>query len=210
MDSSTNKRIQQKQQTALLILDAAKKLFAEQGFENTTTRSIATEAGVGIGTVFAHYPDKISLLGQALRGEIGQVVEESLKGLGQQRGLTEQLVHLSVGLMAYYIKNQSLSRELIKYATFQEGPEAEAFNEQMGSFIQVVSSIIEQAVEEGVLDNEVQVPAMAKNYMAIHFFIVGQCLRLGTPQLDDQITQMREMVQALFAGYCRPGAGLDQ
>ncbi len=208
MDKTTNKRIQQKQQTALLILNAAKKLFAEQGFENTTTRSIATEAGVGIGTVFAHYPDKITLLGQALRGEIGQVVENSLKILGQHQEFTEQLVHLSVGLMAYYIENQSLARELIKYATFQEGPEAVAFNEQMIGFAHVVSSIIEQAVEAGVLDSRVQVPTMTKNYMAIHFFVVGQCLRLDAPQLKEQTTQLREMVQALFTGYCLRGKSL--
>jgi len=41
-----HKRDLQKKLTAQTILQAAKKLFAEQGFDSTTTRAIATEAGI--------------------------------------------------------------------------------------------------------------------------------------------------------------------
>lgn len=199
--TSVNKRVQQKQQTALVILAAAKKLFVEQGFAETTTRAIASEAGVGIGTVFAHYPDKINLLGQALRGEIGQVVESTYATIPKQQGLTNQLLYLSTDLLAYYIENHSLTRELIKYTTFQEGPEAEAFNEQMKTFSRVVEKTIENAVLKGKLNKKINVRSVAKNYMAIHFFIVNRCLRQSSPQLEEQITQMRAMVEALLLGY---------
>ncbi|KOO11428.1 transcriptional regulator, partial [Vibrio xuii] len=38
------------------ILNAAWALFAENGYEETTTRQIARHANVADGTVFSHFP----------------------------------------------------------------------------------------------------------------------------------------------------------
>ncbi|WP_327110329.1 TetR/AcrR family transcriptional regulator [Nocardia sp. NBC_01730] len=46
----------------LLILDAAEKLFAAQGFDATATASIAAAAGVPKGLVFYYFPTKDSIL----------------------------------------------------------------------------------------------------------------------------------------------------
>src|SRR5687767_13175300 len=40
------------------ILDAAQKLFAEQGFEAATTRDIARRAEIAVGTLFNYFPTK--------------------------------------------------------------------------------------------------------------------------------------------------------
>ncbi len=199
-----SKRDKQKQRTAESILHAAKKLFAELGYENTTTRAIATEAGVGIGTVFAHYPDKARLLGETLRGEIDILVAHTLNTLDRQAGLIDQLMHMSTGLLSYYIENKNVSRELIKNATFQEGPEALAYNEQMGGFVSVIRDIISDAVANGELERRVRAPAMSMNYLAIHFLIVMNCLRQKEPHLHDHIARMRDLVDALFDGYRKP------
>jgi AcrR family transcriptional regulator len=43
------------------VLDAALHLFAHQGFRGTAVREIAERAGVSIGNVYHHFPDKESL-----------------------------------------------------------------------------------------------------------------------------------------------------
>ena len=50
------------------ILDAAKKLFAQQGFEIATTRDIARMAQIATGTLFNYFPTKESLA-ECLIGE---------------------------------------------------------------------------------------------------------------------------------------------
>ncbi|THA34550.1 TetR/AcrR family transcriptional regulator [Streptomyces sp. A1277] len=54
-------RAAQKVRTATRIVEAAAQLFAEHGFQSTTVRQIAAEAGVSVGTVMA-VGDKESLL----------------------------------------------------------------------------------------------------------------------------------------------------
>jgi AcrR family transcriptional regulator len=44
------------------ILTAAQHLFARQGFEKTTTRQLAEQAGVAEGTLFRHFENKKSIL----------------------------------------------------------------------------------------------------------------------------------------------------
>ncbi len=41
-----------------VILEAACSVFEEQGFEDASMRSISTQAGVGVGTLFNYASDK--------------------------------------------------------------------------------------------------------------------------------------------------------
>jgi AcrR family transcriptional regulator len=50
-----------KQATRKSILEVAQKLFAQQGFEPTTTRDIARGARIGVGTLFNYFPTKESI-----------------------------------------------------------------------------------------------------------------------------------------------------
>lgn len=49
------------------ILDAAKRLFTQQGFEGVSMDAIATEAGVSKLTVYSHFGDKDALFAEAVK-----------------------------------------------------------------------------------------------------------------------------------------------
>lgn len=55
-------REQQKSAYRQRILDAAQRIFLSHGYHDATTRQIAKEAGVGVGTVFNHFPTKSDIL----------------------------------------------------------------------------------------------------------------------------------------------------
>jgi AcrR family transcriptional regulator len=50
------------EERAQQIMDAAVRLFAEQGYERTTTRAIAQEAGISEGTIYKYFDSKRALL----------------------------------------------------------------------------------------------------------------------------------------------------
>jgi AcrR family transcriptional regulator len=58
------------------ILDAAEQVFAEQGIAASTDR-VAREAGVGIGTIFRHFPTKEALLEELLRTRLTRLAAEA-------------------------------------------------------------------------------------------------------------------------------------
>lgn len=49
------------------LLEAAVEAFATQGYHATTTRDIATRAGMSPAALYVHYPSKASLLGRISR-----------------------------------------------------------------------------------------------------------------------------------------------
>jgi AcrR family transcriptional regulator len=61
------------------ILDAARKLIAEHGFEATSTKVIAAEAGVPSGLVFYYFETKDALI-DAIIDEAPAVVENAIAG----------------------------------------------------------------------------------------------------------------------------------
>lgn len=48
--------------TRARLLEAARDLFTRQGFEGTSIGDVAQKAGIGVGTVYHHFPDKRTLL----------------------------------------------------------------------------------------------------------------------------------------------------
>jgi AcrR family transcriptional regulator len=58
----SSKRKEQAQATRTAILEAAHRLFVEQGFVTTTLQAVADEAGVAVQTVYAAFGNKQELL----------------------------------------------------------------------------------------------------------------------------------------------------
>lgn len=105
-------RQEQKAETRAAVLAAARSLFAERGFEGTTLKAVAQRAGVAVGTVFVHVPDKGALLVEALHDDLAGVLAEAELGLtGHGRAA---LLELARALYAYYARDPALSRVLVK------------------------------------------------------------------------------------------------
>ncbi len=59
-----NKRELAKAETRQKILDSARRLFADKGYEAATVRDIATGAGMSTGAVFANFAGKADVFGE--------------------------------------------------------------------------------------------------------------------------------------------------
>ncbi|MGN6313021.1 MAG: TetR/AcrR family transcriptional regulator [Rhodanobacteraceae bacterium] len=60
------------------ILDAAKRLFPQHGYEGTSMDAVAAEAGVSKLTVYSHFGDKDSLFRESLRESCRQALPDSI------------------------------------------------------------------------------------------------------------------------------------
>ncbi|NEE07256.1 helix-turn-helix transcriptional regulator, partial [Streptomyces sp. SID7499] len=73
------------EQTRTLILETALRLFAERGYDRTTMRAIAQEAGVSVGNAYYYFSSKEHLVQgfyDRIAGEHAAAVRPVLEGDG--------------------------------------------------------------------------------------------------------------------------------
>jgi AcrR family transcriptional regulator len=116
MEASTSLRARHAALTRSAILEAARRLFAKQGYAATAVRPIAEEAGVAVQTLYTTFGSKQGLL-LAL---VDAVREES-----ESQVLGEQMLRsddpLEMVRLAARIRRQILERCGDVVATFREG-----------------------------------------------------------------------------------------
>lgn len=82
------------EQTRAVILDTALRLFEERGYERTTMRAIAAEAGVSVGNAYYYFDSKEQLIQAFYDRNTERLVagaREALEGLGAKRDLASRL-----------------------------------------------------------------------------------------------------------------------
>ena len=70
-----NRRQTAKVRTRQKVLEAARRLFAERGYEPATIRDIAKSAGMSTGAVFANFQDKAELFEAVLQNDMVRLAE---------------------------------------------------------------------------------------------------------------------------------------
>lgn len=81
-------RDEQKQATREKVLEAARDLFNETGYEETTIRAIAERAGVSVGSVFTTFASKAEVLSHVMDKRLGELYAEFDRVVPFLRGST--------------------------------------------------------------------------------------------------------------------------
>ena len=76
------------------IREAAARLFADKGFEHTTTRDIAGAAGINNAALYYYFDNKEQLLYQILEEVIRTGLEKIIEIEQSPRPLQEKLAHI--------------------------------------------------------------------------------------------------------------------
>jgi AcrR family transcriptional regulator len=85
-----------------LILGAAKRCFARNGFAGTTTKSVAAAAAISEGLLFKHFPSKAALYAEILAEECE--ADPDLAHLLGQEPSTGTLVELVQGMVRHFMQ----------------------------------------------------------------------------------------------------------
>jgi len=139
-------RADRKARTRAAILRAARDRFVSQGYGGATIRDVAEAAGVGVGTVHAHFVDKAGLLRACFDDQIAEAVQLGFATLDSTAPLLDQLTHLARVLFAAYARHPALSREMFKQSLFPDAPDP-----HLGPFIATLAELFRTAREDGVL-----------------------------------------------------------
>ena len=91
----TNKKRLPRAERQAQILDVARNVFVEYGYERATVNEIARRLGIVEGTVFAHFSTKRKLMTQVVQrwySSVSGEIEKGLQGISGTENLS--LIHI--------------------------------------------------------------------------------------------------------------------
>lgn len=128
-------RDEKKQATRLKILQTAEKLFRSDGYDAVSTRQIAKVANIGVGTVFAHFPDKHQLT-KALFHEKLEKHLSSRTVTKEPASALDWFLDQSALLYALYNEDKAFSKALLQSSIF----EFDYFEQQMQAYVRELAA----------------------------------------------------------------------
>lgn len=127
-----------------LLIAAAKKVFAEQGF-SATLHQVAQQAGVGVGTVYRRFSNKQELMLEIYEEQIEEL-EYLLNTALEMPDPWEALVFYLEETMKAQIRDKGMAQILSGNLMG-----AEAFDNSRDRVAPLVNSLVERAVQAGVV-----------------------------------------------------------
>jgi AcrR family transcriptional regulator len=142
------------------VLAAAREAFAEGG-ESTALEEIARRAGVGIGTLYRHFPNRQALLEALYVGE----VEEMCRSAAELDGADpwEALTGWVENFMGYLATKRALAAELLNYLD----QDAELFQVCRSSLFAAGEPLLKRAQDAGVVRPDVDIAEVIQMVVGI-------------------------------------------
>jgi AcrR family transcriptional regulator len=208
------RRRQQKAETRALILESARTLFEEDGFQKTTVRHVAADAGVALGTIFAHFPDKESLLIAALIDDLNRTYEEAWATMPQDAALLDKLLHLGRGSFEAWARRPALSRVLVREMCFTPGPGRQQLRSLDRRAMTRIAGLVEEARQRNEVGADTDPELVTKMAFAFLLTILFQEFddldesTEGTEAMDveSMVALARRFLEQMFRGIGSTGA----
>jgi AcrR family transcriptional regulator len=143
------------------LVAAAVAAFAERGYQATTTRDIASRAGMSPAALYVHYPSKEQLLYEISRdGHLGAL--EVLKAVGDRTPAT-RLGEMVAAFTTWHAEHRGIAR-VVQYELAALSTDHLA---EIAAIRREITGTIESALARGVADGSFAVPDLSGTALAV-------------------------------------------
>jgi AcrR family transcriptional regulator len=143
------------------LLAAALAAFTEHGSDDTSLEEIARRAGVGIGTLYRHFPNRQALLEALYVNEVDEVCRSAAEFEGTDAW--EALSGWFERLIGYLATKRALANELLNYLDM----DAPLFHNCRASLYAAGEPLLHRAQEAGVVRPDVDFGQVMQMVMGI-------------------------------------------
>ena len=136
-------------QTRDRILNAARRLFASQGFDGTTTRDLAQTAGVAEGTLFRHFANKKAIFIEvATQGWVDILTDllTELSEMGSYKAVAQVMRHRMWNMQ----KNVEIMRVCFMEVQFHPDLRDRIQTEVIDKMTNVTEAFFQTAMDKGI------------------------------------------------------------
>lgn len=141
-----NRRQAAKVRTRQKVMEAARALFAQRGYEPATIRDIAKGAGMSTGAVFANFQDKAELFEAVLAEDMARLAE-TMKGAADKDGAVRQRL-LSILAAGYHASLDQLP--LVQAVVARSWFQPHSAEQRARAAVKPLAALVEEALRAGV------------------------------------------------------------
>ena len=184
------------------ILEAAERIFVEQGYDGATIRKIADEVGLSSTALYMHFRDKSEILAEICRGAFARLTAATAEVRSEDGAPEARLRRMLQGYAAFAFDNPNAYRLI--YMTRPEearmGAETAA-REVGGELYRDFQAVVNEAQGAGLLRGDVRTTAQAL-WAGTHGVV---SLVITKPYFDwaDREQLLATTLDALFEGLFR-------
>lgn len=194
-----NRRQAAKVRTRQKVLDAARTLFAERGYEPATIRDIARGAGMSTGAVFANFQDKAELF-EAVLSEDMVKLAETLKGAAAGEGSVK--ARLMAALTAGYhnsLEQLPLVQAVIARSWFQPVEVEVRTRAAIKPLLAVITDTLQSGVAGGQIKQDADVRLLSELVYDAYLSNYRRAAYDGWA-LEQMTTRLAKQVDVILAG----------
>lgn len=189
-----------KLRTRQIVLEAAKRLFTQRGYEAATVRDIATEAGMSTGAVFANFADKADLFNEVIVADYEAVAQQMPQALNGQESVDAALLDFFSAGYDFYLAQLPLLQAQISASWSHDAHSEARIREGEREVIGQVERALNKAIDRGQLAKGMDATLVAdllwQSYMANYRLAVFDGWSL--PQLRDRLARQ---IAVILAGF---------
>lgn len=192
-------RKRRKADTRARVMEAARELFAEHGYETTSIKQIAAQAKVAVGSVFTHFENKAELLRaisfQHLADHAAALIAAPPRD-GDHLDRIEAFFHLSCD---YELSNLDLVAALRSQSWAWSADTERQHRALLAPAMETLAGIVRDAQRNGHARDDLDVTLFCETLMACHLINLRRALFEGA---DVAALRRRIRLQAelLFTG----------
>lgn len=188
-----------KQQTREKVLQAAREMFIERGYEGATIRDIAGAAGMSTGAVFASFTDKPELFDAILAEDFAALLDPMQDAARTAPSVREALVALSGVAYRAHTRQLPLIQAALA-ASWTRTPEAERLRrDALRPLRSLVLEVLERGVERGELSRRFDLRLVAD--VIWDLFLAGyRPAAFEGLSVENQTGRLAERIDLVLAG----------
>lgn len=146
-----SRRLQSKARTRRKVMDSARDLFIERGYETATIRDIANHAGLSTGAVFANFSDKHELFEAVLMEDCNAVLDAMKQVASTDLSLQNKLLQMFLQGYEHHLPQLPLMQAYMSQAWIRPLLVRNDGKESSVRMINLITEVLLKAQKDGDL-----------------------------------------------------------
>ena len=141
-----------------LIVDAAVKVIAQNGYHSSQVSKIAKEAGVADGTIYLYFKNKEDILVSVFEDKMGQFIDQIAVAISKRSSANEKLLTLIKMHFGQLAANRYLA--IVTQLELRQSNLTlrREINAVLKPYLTVIDSIINEGMSDGIFRENLKVP----------------------------------------------------